>query len=1611
MLQDNATQSKGDMFVVGIGISEGGFEAIQQLFECIPSNTGIAFIIIHNISEKKNDNISKLVQYTNMQIHIAEDKQTIMPNSIYLIQSNKCMYIKEYQLRLSDVKSFNKQESSIDTFFHSLGEELKDRSIGIILSGKGNDGSKGIKTIKEYGGIIMVQEPTSANYDRLPNSAISTKLVDFVLEPKLIAKTLLKFLKKKISIGKEEVASEDPKSDEAIFYKILEEVYKTTYVDFKEYKKSTLIRRLEKRMHINNFDTLYAYYSYLKSNQDEKKLLMQDFLIGVTSFFRDAEAYNTLKNIVIPQICRSKSKDNPLRIWVPGCSTGEEAYSIAILIDEYIKMQSLNLDFKIFATDVDNYALEKAEKGQFNSNLIHEIGKNYCSKFFVESGDTVKINKRIREKIIFSRHNLILDPPFIHIDLISCRNLLIYFNSKSQKKALQNFQFALNKKGYLFLGNSESLGDTGLYYKTIDPKWKIFQNIIVNKKKPTQLGSYGKREVHLKINSNLYPAQNLKEDPEVVFHKFLSNRFSPSCIFIDKEFNILFVKGDAGKRLIHAEGLFENNLLKLLKPNVANLIKSGIRRFENEKREIKIKDVVLNEELTFDIIIYKISQQELKNVYVIEFSSDRKVEENNQLVFKNISVDEVSKQRIEDLEQELSEVKADLQIVIEELESSNEELQSSNEELIASNEELESTNEELQSVNEELYTLNTEMQEKNKELQNLNNDVNNLLNSTEIATLFLDRNLCIRRFTPALKKHFNLNEYDIGRPISSFASNFQEDDRTSIEVDSNKALKDIKKIENEVIDIENNHYLKRITPFIATDKTVDGVVVTFVNINQLKETEHELEITEERYRRLFENLNEGFVHAKIITNKEGKPIDWEYIEANKAFGRQMGVEFQNIKGKKISQVSDMLEDNPIRWIQYYGETALTGKDQYIPNYSTPSGRFYIVDVFSPKKGEFAATYTDITYLKDVEYELQLANERLELANDILELAVWEWDIKNDCIVNDNKYREKLYGLGKEKISESFSEILNKKDIDVVWDTINNHLEGKTDKYQNEFRIYNPKEKKEKWVRNAGKVIAFDSEGRPDRLLGVSIDITEQRITLEKLKQEKLFSQKISDTSPTGIYIYDLIKGTNIYMNKYYTEILDYTIDEINSMKPEEFMLLFHPDDKEKVIQHMQLISEGYQDKIEYRFKHKNGCWVWCYSIDAPFEKDDKGNVISFMGSFWDITDRKKTEKEIFRKNEEIKRVQEMASIGSWYLDIETNEVTWTDELYKMYELDPKKPIPLYNDHMKLYTKESWNRLSGALLETKETGKPYELELEFVKEDGSNGWMWVKGEQIKNKNNLVVGIWGAVQDITERKRIENELKEAKKRAEVANIHKNYFLANMSHEIRTPMNGIIGFADLLRTQELSSNQKERYFKIIDSNSQQLLNLIDDIIDIAKIEVGELKISKSNFSLIKLFNEAADTFEEVKKSKNKENIILRQEIPNKYKDLIIYTDFNRLKQVVFNLLNNALKFSDKGTIYYGYKIIDDKLVFHVKDEGIGIPKNKLDIIFERFQQLNYENAVKYGGTGLGLTISKGLVKILGGSIHIESEVGKGSTFTVYFPQYVIRAEAHEMIDINTV
>jgi len=829
-----------EKYIIAIGASAGGMEAIHLLFDHTPED-GVSYIIIQHLSpDHKSFMAELLAKHSKMKIFEAEDNMGLETNCVYLMPKGKNMTIANGRLQLT-ASTPSQPNKAIDIFLNSLAEDQGNKSIAVILSGTGTDGTKGIAAIKKFGGLVIVQDPESAKFNGMPNSAIQSGCVDAILTPELIPDEIIAYLKQ--GTLQNSFLKKVTEKDEKALLEILSLIEKHTPLDFTNYKRPTIIRRIVIRMTHNKISTLEAYIDFLKSNPSEITVLTQQFLISVTKFFRDKESFEIIGKIVIPEIIENKLHVDKLKVWVVGCATGEEAYSIAILIQEHLIANKKNLEVKIFASDIDKPALLHASKGIYPETIVSDVSADRLEKFFIKQDKTYKVRDNIRKMIIFADHDIVKQPPYGKIDLISCRNLLIYINPLLQKRILASLHFCLNRGGYLFLGPSESLGEIKNSFEEIDKKWKIYKNIEVSLNfRDTTYSTPGLNPQWVNSAQHTNPINSSLENnlSGILNQTLLEESGYEGGVCVDGDFKIIQFFGNYEKFLLPK--IFNFSLLDMLPEELYIATSTTLHKAVKEKK----KEVLTGVKYTIDkslhwvtIFVKPISTENklIQSIIFILFREEKGNAEDNQEV-EVFQMEKHSLRFLEDLNLELKETKQKLKETRKALEASGENINSYNEELISSNEEMQSTNEELQSVNEELQTVNNEYQLKIKELAELNDDLNNYFKGTLNGQIYVDKTLTIRKFTPSAVKQVNLKESDIGRPLGDISTNIKFAMLTD---DLNQVITSTMPIEKEIQTNDDRWYQMMIIPYIRQqDNQKDGAIITFNDITELKKAVEKL---------------------------------------------------------------------------------------------------------------------------------------------------------------------------------------------------------------------------------------------------------------------------------------------------------------------------------------------------------------------------------------------------------------------------------------------------------------------------------------------------------------------------------------------------------------------------------------------------------------------------------------------------------------------------------------------------------------------------------------------------------------------------------------------------
>lgn len=821
------TIAKEPTYIAGVGASAGGLKALIEFFSQVPLGSEIAFVVVQHLSpDYESHMVNLLSKQTELPVQQATDGLTVQPNNIYLIPRRKNMTIFKGKLFLTDYQRVQGAKLPIDIFFESLAEEQKDKAVGVILSGTGSDGTRGIQMIKEAGGLTMAQDQT-AKFDGMPRSAISTDLVDFVASPEKLCRALLSYAKNEGHfVHTENLLLKDQTQMEKLFA-----ILRThTGIDFSEYKPKTIARRLERRMSLNQVEEIEDYINYLDVSPLEAKNLVKEFLIGVTKFFRDREAFAIIADEIIPKIFERKQRQEPVRVWTPGCATGEEAYSLAILFQEYMQTHNHFLPIKIFATDVNRTALDFAGQGSYPELSLTDVSATRLNQFFVANNQSYEVTRQLRSMVIFAKQDLIKDPPFAKIDLVVCRNLLIYLQPTLQSRIFSIFQFSLRRGGFLFLGSSESIGDFADVFAPISSKWKIFQ---YKGSSLPQLTTYSVLSNPQRHPSSSLPKLNpvMSDDENPVWDELIK-QLVPPCVVVDENRIVLHTFGEVKPFLEAPIGLSVSLDIQKMVPEalISPLSTALYRTFSKGEmvryRNIQLHDGQVGQTIHLTTRLFQDRQSTLRLGLIIFELAEESVDNDAD---KTFNFDKNALQRIANLEQELSYTRENLQTTIEELETANEELQAANEELLAANEQLQSTNEELQSVNEELTTVNIEYQHKIQELVQLNDDINNLLNASPIGTVFLDAALKIRKFTPPVQEVIHLLEQDIGRSLNHISHRLLEVDLVA---EASHAFQTQTSITLRLQSETQNWYVLEISPYLTHTNEVDGVILTFTDVSE-----------------------------------------------------------------------------------------------------------------------------------------------------------------------------------------------------------------------------------------------------------------------------------------------------------------------------------------------------------------------------------------------------------------------------------------------------------------------------------------------------------------------------------------------------------------------------------------------------------------------------------------------------------------------------------------------------------------------------------------------------------------------------------------------------------
>jgi two-component system CheB/CheR fusion protein len=883
----------GKPVIVAIGASAGGVQALQNLFGELRGGTGATFVVVVHLDPQHRSELPKiLAARTDMPVVQVERTQPLEKDHVYVIPPDRRLQLIDHEISVSEFEEPRGRRTPIDLFFRSVAERSGD-GFAVILSGAGSDGAIGVRAIKEAGGIILVQEPNEAEYSSMPRSAISTGVADFILPVRDLAPRLLDLIRVKQSVS----ITNESQVDEEILVRILAHLRVRTGHDFSKYKRSTLLRRVARRMQVARTSSLRSYFEVLRDNSDEAQALLGDLLISVTTFFRDAEVFDAVKAQVLPTIFETKGLNEAIRVWVPGCATGEEVYSIGILLLEEAARHDARSPLQVFGSDLDSRALVTAREGRFPAAIETDVSEERLRNFFTREGDHYRVRQELRDIVLFAVHDLIKDPPFSRIDFLSCRNLLIYLDRDLQEQVCTTFHYALNPGGFLLLGSSETADNPPGLFRSVDRKMRIYQSTLHPGDRPhllpRLLGPVTGREHVVALGRAVSPAMALSE---AAVHRRAIEMVAPPSVLVDASHRVVHLSENAGRYILPSGGPLSGDIVDLVRPELRFELRSALHRALDQQQPSLSLPIPVRFNGTPRRIQIQVKlapdKDETEPRYALVMFIEGEAVAEALLVDQQQATDETVRRLTQELEltqARLRTVREESDAANEELRAANEELQSINEEYRSTSEELETSKEELQSINEELQTVNSELKLKLDTISRAHSDLQNLMAATDFGTLFLDSSLHIKRFTDRVTDLFSITLNDEGRPITDFAHQLEYDDMID---DARNVLTDLAPIRKEVRSRRGNWYDVRMRPYRTVDNKIDGVVLTFVDITERRLVEEALRTSEQ-----------GLLQEKRLVDLSREPIFiWEFeggiLEWNRGSEELYGYSREEVIGRR-----------------------------------------------------------------------------------------------------------------------------------------------------------------------------------------------------------------------------------------------------------------------------------------------------------------------------------------------------------------------------------------------------------------------------------------------------------------------------------------------------------------------------------------------------------------------------------------------------------------------------------------------------------------------------------------------------------------------------------------
>lgn len=1537
--------------VVAVGGSAGALEAFESFLKALPADVNAAFVILQHMDPHQKSLLPELLaNMTSMPVVLAKEGEILTPRHVYVSMPGSLLTVDKDRFVSRQFAIDEERRHPIDHFFVSLAANFGSHAIGIVLSGNGNDGTHGMRLIQEARGRTLAQKPNEAKFPGMPQSAIYADVVDKVMSASEMGLALSRF-----------VECENSELSEighaAELERICQALYRHTGHDFSSYKKSTVARRVERRLNANFLPDLTTYLALLETDPAEAQALLKYLLISVTHFFRDPEAFVSLKEKVIPRIFDSVRPNEAVRVWVPACATGEEAYTLAILLKEQLRRVKREAQLQIFATDIDRAALEHARAGYYPLAIAENVPADLLDRYFKEDEGGYRASQELREICIFSEHSLLKNPPFSRIDLISCRNLFIYWEPELQNRVLPLFHYALSREGFLFLGPAENTAANSDLFKPIDKKHRIFQrnpsarsgHLFFN---PSRLGLPARSAA----DGQKVPALGDRDASKAISSALLED-FAPPAFVINEQGEIVFYSGRTGKYLEPPVGEPSNVIYDLIRRPIRAPLHALIHKCVKSQAEVSHPSLTFENEGAVQNV--RLTVRPMNDVahglFLVVLQENMPRKSKDDALREGITLTSQDS-IVQQLEDELRDAREHLQSTIEEVKSSNEELLSMNEELQSANEELQTSKEELQSTNEELETVNAELSKKVEELDDTNSDLQNFFNSAHIPIVFLDREFRIQRFTPTATRIFRLIPGDVGRTISDIASYLEVDDLSG---EFTHVLESLQPVERQVQSKDGrSHFIMRVSPYRTINNVIDGVIASFSDVTELKRAQE----SKSMLAAIVQHSFDAIIARDIAGNVTSWNVAAESIFLFKA---------EEAVGRPISQIipPDKLEEfKSLERRVLHGEIVQNIVTERVRKDGL---RISVSKTMSPVIGEdgrylgLSVIYRDITELRRVQETQRKLAAIVQHTSDAI-------------IARDLEGRITSWNAGAERIFQFRADEAVGKPITLIIPPDKRdefkRLERKVIEGDVVQGIDTERVRRDGQRISVSKTMSpiLDDQGKPMGLSVIYRDISAKKHA--EAMARKSLDQLVSTLESMGDAFFSLDSDWKITRVNSNQERLSNTRREDTLGRV--FWDVFPTARKSKYWPEYHRVMK---ERVPARFEeYYEPLKLWT-QVDAYPVQD--GGISVF---FRDVTETKTSEQRLEEANEQFRTLADAMPNLAWIAKAD-GFIYWYNR--RWYEYTGTRPEDMEGwGWQNVHDPQELPKVLERWKDSIATGNPFDMTFPLKGADGTFRWFLTRVTPLKNARGEVVRWFGTNTDVDEQRRVREEL-----RAAVST--RDEFLSIASHELKTPLT-TLKIQTQMRKKSLIRGDSamfdaEKLRKMVDGDERQInriTRLIDDMLDIARISSGRLTVNPERVDLGAVVREVCERLSD---QLNSVGCALTIDATPGAEGL---WDRFRIEQVVMNLVTNAMKYGSGKPIQVSVKADHERVILRVQDAGIGISKADHARIFQQFERAVDRSEVS--GLGLGLYIVRQILEAHGGTIRVESELGQGATFVVELP-----------------